>query len=80
MTTLDAITQQYVEHEVQIRVLQAKHDDIHKEFGRIDDTFKKIEHQFELINAKIESRTMWLIGLVITSIILPVVLHSLKLV
>lgn len=91
MSSLDSATEQYIEHEVKIRVLEAKHDEIYREFGKIADMFKKIDHgfeltdklidrKFELLDAKIESRTMLIVGLIITSIILPVVLHYLKLV
>lgn len=61
--------EQYIEHEVQIRVLNTKHDELYKEFVKIDQKFDKIE-------SKIESRFLWIIGLIITSIILPVLLHS----
>lgn len=65
--------EQYIEHEVQIRVLNTRHDELHREFEKIDQKFDKLD-------AKIESRSLLIIGLLITSIILPVVLHSLKLV
>lgn len=71
---------QYIEHEVQIRVLESKHSDIYKKFDDIDKKFDTIDRKFDAMDAKIDSRFMLMIGLILTSIILPVVLHSLKLV
>ncbi len=65
--------EQYIEHEVKIRVLQSKHDEIYKEFDKIDNRLSRLESKFEM-------GFIMLVGLIITSIILPVVLHSLKLV
>ena len=62
--------EQYIEHEVKIRVMNKVNDD---RFINIDERFNKLEE-------KLESRFLMLVSLIITSIILPVVLHSLKLV
>ncbi len=66
-------TEQYIEHEVKLRVLESKHDEIYKEFDKIDNRLSRLESKFEM-------GFIMLVGLIITSIILPVVLHSLKLV
>ncbi len=66
METDNKTLEQHIEHEVQIRVLNFKHDDLYKKVEQLD--------------SKIESRFLMLGGLIITSSILPVVLHSLKLV
>jgi regulator of sigma D len=68
--TNNITTEQYIEHEVKIRVMKEVNDE---RFLKIDEQIKKIEE-------KIDSRFLLLIGLIITSIVLPVVLHSLKLV
>jgi hypothetical protein len=73
MQTNNITTEQYIEHEVQIRLLNAKHEDFRKEF-------ESIGRKFDKLDSKIESGFLLLVGLIITSIILPVVLHSLKLV
>lgn len=62
-------TEQYIEHEVKLRVMKEVNDE---RFLKLDEQIKKIEE-------KIDSRFLLLIGLIITSIVLPVVLHSLKL-
>lgn len=56
----------YIDHETRIRILENLAQDTNKKLDRLDD--------------KIESRFMLLIGLILTSIILPVVLHAVKLV
>lgn len=68
MTTLT--TEQYIEHEVKLRVMRELNDE---RFISLTEKIKNVEE-------KIESRFLLLIGLIITSIVLPVVLHSLKLV
>ena len=69
----DISIEQYIEHEVKLRVLASKNDDMHK-------TFEAIDRRFDRLESKFESSFIMLVGLIITSIILPVVLHSLKLV
>lgn len=63
-------TEQYIEHEVKIRVMKEVND----------ERFLKIEERLVKLEEKIDSRFLLLVGLIITSIVLPVVLHSLKLV
>jgi hypothetical protein len=70
METNSITVEQYIEHEVKLRVIKEVNDE---RFLKIDEHLKKVEE-------KIESRFLLLIGLIITSIVLPVVLHSLKLV
>jgi hypothetical protein len=54
--------EQYIEHEVKIRMQDLK-------FGVLEESMKRMD-------AKIN----WLIGIVLTGIIIPVVLHSFELV
>lgn len=56
----------YIEHETRIRILEHLAKDINRKLDNMDD--------------KIDSRFMLLIGLILTSIILPVMLHAVKLV
>jgi len=65
--------EQYIEHEVKLRVLESKNSDIYQKFDNIDRRLDKLESKFEM-------GFIMLVGLIITSIVLPVVLHSLKLV
>ncbi len=73
MNTKPLTVEQYIEHEVKLRVLASKNEEVYKKFDTIDQRFDKFEQKFE-------TRFLMLVGLIITSIILPVVLHSLKLV
>jgi hypothetical protein len=70
MSNVHIPSEQYIEHEVKLRVM--------KEIN--DERFLGLSEQIKRVEEKIESRFLLLIGLIITSIILPVVLHSLKLV
>lgn len=70
MNTDKVTVEQYIEHEVKLRVMKEVNDE---RFLKMDELIKKVEE-------KIESRFLLLVGLIITSIVLPVVLHSLKLV
>jgi hypothetical protein len=76
--------EQYIEHEVKLRVIKEVNDErflkVDERFLKVDEEFKKIDQRFDKLESKFESGFLMLIGLVITSIILPVVLHSLKLV
>jgi chromosome segregation ATPase len=73
-TTLtdSSVTEQYIEHEVQLRVLNSRNDDINR-------NFQTLQNQIDKLDSKIDSRFILLIGLIITSIVMPVVLHSLHL-
>lgn len=64
-------TEQYIDHEKRIRILENLALDTNKKLDRLDD---KIDSD------KIDSRFMLLIGLILTSIIMPVVLHAVRLV
>lgn len=55
----------HIDHEVRIRVLQEIANDIR---STMKDIHTKIDNQF-----------LWLVGLIFVSIIIPVVLHTLKL-
>ena len=73
METSNLTTEQYIEHEVKIRLLESHKDEMYKKFEKMDQRFEKFE-------AKFESRFTMLGGLIIASIVLPVFLHWLRLV
>lgn len=54
-------SEQYIEHEVKLRVMQEVND---KRFQSLEDVVKHIDNKFN-----------WIVGLFISSILLPVVLH-----
>ncbi len=56
----------YIDHEVRIRIMESLAKDTNNKLDRLED--------------KIEARFMLLIGLILASIIIPVLLHSLRLV
>ena len=70
-------TEKYIEQEVQIRLLNAHHNEIYKKFDSIENRIQKI---FVKLDSKIESRFILLGGLIITSILVPVALHYFKLI
>jgi hypothetical protein len=70
MSTNHPTIEQYIEHEVKLRVIKEVNDE---RFLKIDEQIKKVEE-------KIESRFLLLIGLILTSIVVPIVLHALQLV
>jgi hypothetical protein len=66
---MEKTTEQYIEHEVKLRV----HDAI---FSHIDYKFNKIEGKVDEINNKFN----WMMALIISSIIIPVILHRYNLI
>ena len=76
MSNFDA-TEKYIEQEVQIRLLKAHNNETYKKFDSIENRIEKI---FDKLDSKIESRFILLGGLIITSILVPVVLHYFKLI
>jgi hypothetical protein len=71
------LTEQYIEHEVSLRVMKEVNDE---RYLKIDKEFSKIDQRFDRLESKFENGFLLIVGLIITSIILPVVLHSLNLV
>lgn len=55
-------SEQYIEHEVKIRIQEHK-------FSILEETIKKLDGKIN-----------WLIGIVLTGIVIPVVLHFFELV
>jgi hypothetical protein len=59
----------HIEHEVKLRI----HDAL---FNHIDYKFEKIEKKVDTINSKFN----WIIGLVVSGIIIPIILHKYNLI
>ncbi len=53
-------------------------------FEKIDDKFDKIDSKFDRINDKIDFHFKWVVGIILTSVVLPsfvpAILHAFKLV
>lgn len=69
MTKFD---EQYIEHEVQLRVHDEKFKVQEKMF---DAKFAMLEKQF----GRLESKLNWIVAVLVTSYFIPVVLHYFKL-
>jgi predicted mannosyl-3-phosphoglycerate phosphatase (HAD superfamily) len=70
---MNASQEQYIEHEVRLRVIESHNTEIYEKFNKIDQKIDSLEEKFE-------TRFLMLVGLVLTSIILPVFLHALRLI
>ena len=68
-TNSDARVEQYIEHEVKLRV----HDAL---FKHIDYKFDKLEHKVD----KIDGKFNWIIALLVSAIIIPIILHRYNLI
>lgn len=71
MTTLTKEQEQYIEQEVKIRLHDEKFQIIERDF---DDMKTSMRH----LDSKFDSQFKWIIGMFVSSIILPVVLHFIK--
>ncbi len=82
MSTLTKDQEQYIEHEVQIRLhdekfklADKKHEDKFQIIERdLDDMKSTIRH----LDGKFDSQFKWIIGMFVSSIIIPVILHFVK--
>lgn len=81
-TKLTKETEQYIEHEVQLRLhsqLLAQNDDKHQErFSSIDRSIDKLESSIKYLESKFDSQFKWIIGMFVSSIVIPVILHFVK--
>lgn len=64
--------EQYIEHEIKLRL----NDERFKLQEKIADD---IRSEMKEIHKKIDSHFIWVVGLIFVSIVIPVLLHSLKL-
>ncbi len=69
--------EQYIEHEVRIRIQEQNALEIKNALLHLEN---KIESRFSNMENKIHSNFIFVIGLIITSMIVPIVLHALKLI
>ena len=82
MTTLTKDQEQYIEHEVQLRLhaeqfkfLDKKNDD---KFQIIERDFDDMKTTMRHLDSKFDTQFKWIIGMFVSSIIIPVVLHFVK--
>lgn len=66
-------TKEYIDHEVRLQLLE-------RIAQSIESRFEKIDLKFDKLNSRIDTGFLWIIGLIITSMFIPVVLHALKLI
>jgi len=64
--------EQYIEHEIKLRLNEER-------FKLQDRIADDIRNEIKEIHKKIDSHFIWIIGLIFVSIVIPVLLHSLKL-
>jgi hypothetical protein len=73
MSTITKDQEQYIEHEVKIRLHDEKFQIIERDF---DDVKSSMRH----LDSKFDTQFKWIIGMFVSSIIIPVVLHFIKVV
>ena len=76
--------EQYIEHEVQLRVAAEKFNHIDESIRRldskIDESVRHLDNKIDESIRHIDGKLNWMLGLIISSILLPVVLHLLRLI
>jgi hypothetical protein len=91
MASLTKEMEQYIEHEVQLRMNDEKFQLVNQKFESIDFRFQSIENAIKHLEDKVDrkidetfrhldSKISWTLGLVVGSIFLPVILHLFKLI
>lgn len=55
--------------------VNAKLDKIDKQFEKIDKRFEQVETRINQLDNKIDARFNWVIGLVLISVLSPIILH-----
>jgi hypothetical protein len=71
------IDEQYIEHEIKIRVLKEMADE---RINTSDKRFINIDARFDKLEAKIDSNFNNLLIMFIASVLMPVALHAMKLI
>ena len=73
-------SEQYIEHEVQLRVLKESTDKRFLSFElKFDKLENKIDAQITKLENKIDKNFQLVLGIFITAVLLPIVLHALRL-
>lgn len=70
-------TEFYIDHETRIRIQEQNALEIKKALIHLEN---KIESRFSHMENKIHTNFIFVIGLIITSMIVPIILHALKLI
>ena len=70
-------TEHYIEHEVQLR--------LHNEQFKLHDNkyeyiFNKIDKRFDKLESDFKADFRWLRGLIISSVVIPIILHKFNLI
>jgi hypothetical protein len=73
MNAFTKTEESYIEHEVQIRVHDEKFQIIERDF---DDVKTSMRH----LDSKFDTQFKWIVGMFVSSVILPVVFHFIKVV
>lgn len=71
MSTLTKDQEQFIEHEVKIRVHDEKFQIIERDLEEMKSTIRHLDGKFD-------SQFKWIIGMFVSSIIIPVILHFVK--
>jgi len=71
MTTLTKEQEQYIEQEIKIRVHDEKFQIIERDFNEVKSTMRHLDGKFD-------AQFKWIIGMFASSIVVPVVLHFVK--
>lgn len=71
MSKLIKESEQYIEHEVQLRVHNEKFKIIEKS---LDDVKTSVRH----LDVKFDAQFKWIIGMFVSSIVIPVIFHFIK--
>jgi len=82
MATFTKDQEHYIEHEVQLRVHDAKFYAFEKSIERLDN---KIDKSVEALNAsikhidgKLDNQFKWFAGMFVSAVIIPIVLHFIR--
>lgn len=72
-------TEQYIEHEVQLRLHDKKFDLIERDLDEMKQSFRSLDSKIDNAIKHLDNKLMWILGLVLGSIWLPGILHYLHL-
>lgn len=73
MSSFSKETEHYIEHEVQIRLHDAK-------FNNIDGAIDRLDAKIDKSVDRLDNKLNMIIGIIISSVAVPVALHLLKLI
>lgn len=79
-------SEQLIDHEVRIRLLEKAIIDIANNFTKVDGKFDKFDNKLDKLEAKMDSQFHWILGIIITFIVMNttifggIILHLAKLI